>query len=149
MRKIRYIQAINEALKEEMRRDETVFILGEGVQAAVFGDTAGLLQEFGPERVMDTPISEMAIAGGALGAAMAGYRPIANMMYADFLWCCGDEVFLKAANWRFTHGGKVNTPIVFYAGMGGYVHAGPDHSQSPSSVVMYSRTQAGFAFQPL
>jgi len=137
MKKIRYIQAINEALEEEMRGDETVFIMGEDVQAGTFGATTGLVQKFGPERVMDTPLSEMVIAGAALGASMGGYRPIADMMFADFLWSCADEVFLKAANWRFTHGGKIDMPVVFFAASGGYTGCGPDHSQSLSSVVMH------------
>jgi len=138
MREIAYIQAINEALEEEMRRDETVFIIGEDVQAGAFMATTGLVQKFGPERVMDTPLSETAIAGSCVGAAMAGYRPIADFMFADFMWCCADEVFLKGAKWRFIHGGKVNLPLVFFAAIGGYTHVGPEHSQCPESVVMHN-----------
>ena len=138
MRQIAYFQAINEALEEEMRRDETVFIIGEDIQAGAFMTTTGLVQKFGPERVMDTPLSENAIAGAAVGSAMAGYRPIADLMFADFMWCCADEVFLKAAKWHFIHGGKVTLPLVFIAAMGGYSHIGPEHSQCPEAVVMHN-----------
>jgi len=138
MREITYIQAINEALEEEMRRDDTVFILGEDVQAGAFMTTTGLVQKFGTERVMDTPLSETAVAGTCVGAAMAGYRPVADFMFADFMWCCADEVFLKAAKWRFIHAGKVNLPLVFMAAIGGYTHTGPEHSQCPESVVLHN-----------
>ena len=138
MRELMYLQAINEALEEEMSRDETVFIIGEDVQAGAFMTTTGLVQKFGPERVMDTPLSENAIAGAAVGSAMAGYRPVADLMFADFMWCCADEVFLKAAKWHFIHGGKVNLPLVFLAAIGGYSHIGPEHSQCPESVVMHT-----------
>lgn len=138
MREIAYIQAINEALDEEMERDETVFIIGEDVRSGTFRATTGLVKKFGPERVMDTPLSETAIAGAALGTAMAGYRPIADFMFADFMWCCADEVFLKAAKWRFIHGGKVKLPMVLFANIGGYARLGPEHSQCPESVVMHT-----------
>ena len=133
-----YIQAINEALREEMERDESVFIIGEGVQSGVFRASTGLVQQFGPERVMDTPLAEMAIAGAAVGAAMAGYRPVADLMFADFLWCAGDEIFNEAAKWYFIHGGKVSLPMVVFASIGGYARIGPTHSQCPESVVMHT-----------
>ena len=138
MREIAFIQAINEALDEEMARDEKVFIVGEDVQSGVFGASRGLVSKYGPERVMDTPLSETAVAGAALGAAMAGYRPVADFMFADFMWCCADEVFLKAAKWHFIHGGRVNLPMVLFANMGGYARIGPEHSQCPESVVMHN-----------
>ena len=137
MREIFYWQAINEALEEEMKRDESIFILGEGVQASVFNVTRGLVQQFGPDRVMDTPLSETAIAGACIGSAMAGYRPIADLMFADFIYCCADEVLIKAAQWRFIHGGKINLPLVFMAAMGGYSHVGPEHSQCPEGIVLH------------
>jgi len=121
-----------------MERDETVFIIGEDVQASAFGASRGLVQKFGPERVMDTPLSETAVAGAAIGAAMAGYRPIADFMFADFMWCCADEVFLKAAKWHFIHGGKVNLPLVFFGCIGGGARLGPEHSQCPESVFMHT-----------
>ncbi len=138
MKEIPYILAITEALAEEMERDETVFIIGEDVQAGAFGASRGLVQKFGPERVMDTPLSETAVAGAAIGAAMAGYRPVADFMFADFMWCCADEVFLKAAKWHFIHGGRVNLPVVLFANIGGYARVGPEHSQCPESVVMHT-----------
>ncbi len=138
MREVSYIQAINEALREEMERDESVFIIGEDVQAGVFRASTGLVEQFGTERVMDTPLAETVIAGAAIGAAMAGYRPVADFMFADFMWCCADEIFLKAAKWRFIHGGKVNLPVVLFAVIGGYARIGPEHSQAPAAVVMHT-----------
>jgi pyruvate dehydrogenase E1 component beta subunit len=139
MREIMMMQALNEALREEMQRDEAVFILGEDVQGGAFLVTGmGLVQEFGVDRVMDTPISETAIAGAAVGAAMAGYRPVADLQFADFLFICGDEIFNKAAKWRFTHGGKMKLPLVIFATIGGYGSFGCEHSQSPESIVMHN-----------
>lgn len=138
MKKIRYTQAINEALAEEMERDETVFIIGEDVQAGVFRATTGLVQRFGPERVMDTPLSETAVAGAAIGAAMAGYRPVADFMFADFMFIAANEVINNAAKWRFIHGGKVNLPLVFFACIGGGARVGPEHSQCPESIFMHT-----------
>jgi len=138
MRQIVFIQAINEALDEEMARDEKVFIIGEDVQSGVFGASRGLVNKYGTDRVMDTPLSETAVAGAALGAAMAGYRPVADFMFADFMWCAADEVFLKAAKWHFIHGGKVKLPMVLFGNIGGYARIGPEHSQCPESVVMHN-----------
>ncbi len=138
MRQIGYIQAINEALREEMERDESVFIIGEDVQASAFGTTSGLVDQFGEERVMDTPLAETVVAGAAIGSAMAGYRPIADFMFADFMWACADEVFLKAAKWHFIHGGKVNLPMVLLAKIGGGGRLGAEHSQAPAAVVMHT-----------
>ena len=138
MREIRLIAAINEALSEEMERDEKVFILGEDVQQATFGVTRRLVQKFGPDRVMDTPLAETAIAGAAVGSAMTGYRPIADMMFADFMWIAADEILSKAAKWHFCQGGKVTLPVVFMAAIGGGGKLGAEHSQSPSSVYMHT-----------
>jgi pyruvate/2-oxoglutarate/acetoin dehydrogenase E1 component len=138
MRQLPYLQAINEALSEEMVRDEKVFIIGENVQQSTFFVTAGLVQKFGPDRVMDTPLAETAVAGAAVGSAMAGYRPVADMMFADFMWIAGDEILIKAAKWHFLHGGKVTLPVVFMAAIGGGFKLGAEHSQSPESVVMHT-----------
>ena len=138
MREIRLIAAINEALSEEMEKDEKVFILGEDVQQATFGVTRRLVQKFGPDRVMDTPLAETAIAGAAVGSAMTGYRPIADMMFADFMWIAADEILSKAAKWHFCQGGKVTLPVVFMAAIGGGGKLGAEHSQSPSSVYMHT-----------
>lgn len=132
-----YVEAINEALREEMERDESVFLLGEGVQAGVFL-RGGLLERFGTERVMDTPLAENAIAGAAIGAAMDGYRPVADFMFADLLWCAGDEILNGVGNHYFIHAGKVNLPMVLFAAMGGYSRLGPTHSQCPEAIIMHT-----------
>jgi len=132
-----YVEAINEALSEEMERDESVFLLGEGVQAGVFS-RGGLVERFGTERVMDTPLAENAIAGAALGAAMDGYRPVADFMFADLLWCAGDEIMNGAGNHYFIHAGKVTLPMVLLAAMGGYSRLGPTHSQCPEATIMHT-----------
>jgi len=138
MREIRFIQAINEALAEEMERDETVFIIGEDVQSGVFGASRGLVEKFGPERVMDTPLSETAVAGSAFGAAMAGYRPIADFMFADFMFIAANEIMNNAAKWHFIHGGRVNVPVVFFGNIGGGARVGPEHSQCPETIFMHT-----------
>jgi pyruvate dehydrogenase E1 component beta subunit len=138
VREIRYLEAMNEALAEEMSRDERVFVIGEDVQAGTFGVTRQLVQRFGPERVIDTPLSETAVAGSALGAAMAGYRPVADFMFADFIFIAGNEIMTNAAKWRFAHGGRLSIPLVFMAAMGGGARNGPEHSQSPESVIMHT-----------
>ncbi len=137
MREIQYNQAINEAFADEMARDETVFIIGEGVQTSTFGHMTGLIDQFGPERMMDTPISETAIAGAAVGAAMEGFRPIADLMFADFFFVAADEVLMKAPSWRFLHGGEQQLPLVFISNMGGYRMLGNEHSQCPYSVMLH------------
>ena len=138
MREIRYIQAINEALSEEMERDENIFIIGEDVQAGTFGASRGLVQKFGPERIMDTPLSETAVAGAAIGAAMCGLRPVADIMFGDFMFIAGNEIINNAAKWHFMHGGKVDLPLVILACIGGGARLGPEHSQSPESVFWHT-----------
>jgi len=138
MREIQYNEAINEAYFEEMARDESVFIIGEGVQTSTFGTMTGLVDEYGPDRIMDTPISETAIAGAALGASMEGFRPIADLMFADFMFIAADEVLMEAAQWHLLHGGKTSLPLVFVANMGGYRMLGNGHSQCPYSVMLHS-----------
>jgi len=97
MRKMNYAQAINEGIRSEMRRDPNVFLMGEDVKFGVFGVTAGLVDEFGEERVRDTPITEEAIAGAAVGAAAAGSRPIAEIMFIDFATVAMDQIVNQAA----------------------------------------------------
>lgn len=138
MREIPLLVAINEALSQEMERDEKVFIIGEDVQQGTFGTTSGLVHKFGPDRVMDTPLAETAVAGAAVGSAMLGYRPVADMMFGDFIWIAGDEIMVKAAKWRFLHGGKVTLPLVFMASIGGGMKLGAEHSQSPESAIMHT-----------
>lgn len=136
MREIMFREAINEALHEEMSRDETVFTIGETVSQDIWGTSDGLYAKFGKERIRDTAISEAAILGSSVGAALAGYRPIANMMFADFIVCAADELLGKAAKWRFAHAGKINIPMVIRAAIGGYSRIGPEHSQCMESFVM-------------
>jgi acetoin:2,6-dichlorophenolindophenol oxidoreductase subunit beta len=132
VKETRYIKAINEALHEEMARDETVFVIGEDVGApgGAFGGTRGLLQAFGERRVRDTPISESAIVGLALGAAMKGLRPVVEIMFADFLPVCMDQIVNQIAKTRFMFGGQFTAPLVIRAPGGGGLNAGPQHSQS-------------------
>jgi pyruvate dehydrogenase E1 component beta subunit len=120
-----------------MARDERVFILGEGVQTSTFGTLTGLIQRFGPERVMDTPMAETAIAGIAVGASLMGYRPIADLMFADFMYIAADEIMLKAAQWRFMQGGHQSLPCVFLANMGGFRKLGNEHSRCPYSLFLH------------
>jgi len=130
---ITYIQAITDALREEMRRDERVFVLGEDVGAygGAFGVTQGFLEEFGFYRVLDTPISEELIVGAAIGAAVVGMRPVAEMQFADFISCGFDQIVNQAATLRYRYGGRQGCPIVIRAPSGGGVRGGPYHSQNP------------------
>ena len=137
MRKITYRQAINEALHEEMSRDETVFILGEDVCRDNWDTHQGLVEKFSRERIRDTAISEQAIIGAAAGAAIAGYRPIADIMFADFLFCCADETLNQAATHRFSNGGFAKVPMVIKTAMGGYGKGGPMHSQCPEAFLWH------------
>ena len=138
MREIAFWQAINEALAEEMARDETVFMMGECMRGGLFGTTKGLVDKFGPERILDTAISECAIGGAPVGAAIAGYRPIADLMFSDFFLISADEICNKAAKWRFCHGGKPKLPIVYMASTGGYIGSDAEHSQCNESLIMHT-----------
>ena len=138
MRILTYSEAINEALREEMARDPSVFILGEdvGVMGGVFGVTAGLIQEFGEARVLDTPISEAAIVGAALGAAMMGMRPVAEIMFGDFLGCAGDQLINQVAKARYMSGGKARVSLTIRVTTGAPGAAAAQHSQSPEAWFM-------------
>jgi pyruvate dehydrogenase E1 component beta subunit len=138
MRQITYSEAIREAMVEEMRRDPSVFLFGEdvGTFGGVWGVSAGMLEEFGEERVRDTPISEVAIVGAGLGAAMMGMRPIAEIMFGDFLMCAGDQIVNQVAKARFMSGGKANVPLTIRVTTGAPGSAGAQHSQSPESWFM-------------
>ena len=128
-----YVDAIREGLREEMARDERVFLIGEdiGVYGGAFKVTDGLVGEFGEERVIDTPISETAIVGAAVGAAMMGMRPVAEMQFIDFISCAFDMVTNFAAKSRYRTG--VGVPLVIRGPSGGGVHGGPFHSQNPEA----------------
>ncbi len=131
-REITYLDAIREGLILEMRRDPEVFMLGEdiGVYGGAFGVTKGLLEEFGPERIRDTPISEAAIAGAATGAALMGMRPIMEIMFMDFLTISMNQLVNQAAKIRFMFGGKASIPLVVRAPAGSGTGAAAQHSQS-------------------
>ena len=137
-REITFSQAINEAMAEEMRRDEVVFLIGEdvGLFGGVFGVSAGLFEEFGEVRVRDTPISETAIIGGGLGAALMGMRPIAEIMFADFVTCAMDQVVNQVAKARYMSGGKANVPLTIRIVNGAPGSAAAQHSQSPEAWFM-------------
>ncbi len=129
---ISYREAVAEGIAREMRRDPTVVCLGEDIGAAggVFKTTQGLLEEFGPERVWDTPISEQAIVGAALGAAMTGIRPVAEIMFSDFLACCWDYLANEIPKVRYMSGGQVKVPLVIRTANGGGLGFGAQHSQA-------------------
>jgi pyruvate/2-oxoglutarate/acetoin dehydrogenase E1 component len=131
-REITIGQAVREALAEEMRRDPSVFLLGEDVAEAgtPFKVLKGLLEEFGPERVMDTPISEAGFTGIALGAAMTGMRPVVDIMFGDFLTLVMDQVVNQAAKVHYMSGGKLRAPLVVRATLGATRRSAAQHSQS-------------------
>jgi len=133
MREITFLEAIREALRQEMKLDENVFILGEDVGAfgGCFGVTAGLFDEFGPDRVMDTPISESAIMGASLGSALMGLRPVPEIMFIDFTPQCFDYLTNQAPKVRYMCGGQVEKlPLVVRTTSGGWIRAAGQHSQS-------------------
>lgn len=129
---ITYREAVAEGIAREMRRDPAVVCLGEDIGEAggVFKTTAGLFKEFGPERVWDTPISEQAIVGAAMGAAMTGMRPVAEIMFSDFLACCWDYLANEIPKVRYMTGGQVTVPLVVRTANGGGLGFGAQHSQA-------------------
>ncbi|MFI6562492.1 alpha-ketoacid dehydrogenase subunit beta [Streptomyces sp. NPDC050534] len=129
---ITYREAVAEGIAREMRRDAAVVCLGEDIGEAggVFKTTAGLFKEFGPERVWDTPISEQAIVGAAMGAAMTGMRPVAEIMFSDFLACCWDYLANEIPKVRYMTGGQVTVPLVVRTANGGGLGFGAQHSQA-------------------
>jgi acetoin:2,6-dichlorophenolindophenol oxidoreductase subunit beta len=138
MAELTYREAVARAIAQEMERDPTVFFLGEDVAAAggVFKTTEGLLERFGPDRVRDTPISEQAIIGAAMGAAMNGLRPIAELMFSDFFAVCWDLVANQIAKARYMTNGQVELPLVIRTANGGGVRFGAQHSQSVETWMM-------------
>jgi pyruvate dehydrogenase E1 component beta subunit len=135
--------ALNQALHQEMERDARVIVLGEDVSGGaggssgereaaggIFGVTKGLLPKFGEERVIDTPISESAIVGAAAGAALAGLRPVAEIMFADFVGVCLDQIYNQMAKFRYMFGGKSTCPVVIRMAMGAGMNMGAQHSQT-------------------
>jgi len=138
MAQLTFREAIARGIAQEMRRDDSVVFLGEDIGAAggVFKGTVGLLDEFGPVRVRDTPISEQAILGAAMGAAMTGLRPIAEIMFADFFAVCWDIVANEIAKSRYMTNGQLTFPLVIRSGNGGGLRFGAQHSQSVENWAM-------------
>ena len=132
MAELTYRDAVARGIAQEMRRDERVVLVGEDVAGAggVFKTTVGLLEEFGPKRVIDTPISEQAILGATMGAAMTGLRPVAEIMFSDFFAVCWDIVVNEIAKTRYMTNGQVTLPLVIKTGNGGGLRFGAQHSQS-------------------
>src|SRR5271157_4940853 len=120
MREITYAEAIREAMSEEMRRDDDVFFMGEdiGVYGGAFGVSVGMLEEFGPERVRDTPISEAVLIGAGAGAAVSGTRPIVEIQFSDFITIGMDQLVNQAAKMRYMFGGRAQVPLTIRAPAG-------------------------------
>ncbi|MFT4674508.1 MAG: pyruvate/2-oxoglutarate/acetoin dehydrogenase E1 component [Reinekea sp.] len=139
MRTITWSQAMNEAIAEEMRRDERVFILGEDVAEAgtPFKVTSGLVEEFGTQRVLDTPISEPGFMGMAVGAAMTGMRPIVDLMFGDFIYLIMDQLANQAAKQHYMSGGALTVPLVVRTNMGATRRSAAQHSQSLQALVAH------------
>src|SRR5579864_4714813 len=130
MPQINFIQAINQALSEEMERDPLTFVMGEDVILSAFGATKGLIDKFGPVRVRNTPIAEAGFVGAAVGAAMAGTRPICEVEFASFFYCAFDQVCNQAAKLRYMSGGQATMPITFRAVYGAMGGAAAQHSET-------------------
>ena len=132
---VTYLKAINQALHEEMRRDDNVFVMGEdvGELGGAFKVTEGLLDAFGEDRVIDTPISEALIVGAGIGAAILGMRPVLEMQFGDFISCAFDQIVNTAATLRYRHGGRASCPLVLRAPSGAGVHGALFHSQNPEA----------------
>ena len=137
MREITYAEAIREAMSEEMRRNENILLIGEdvGVYGGAFGGSRGMIEEFGEKRIRDTPISEAVIVGCAAGAAMTGLRPIAEIMFSDFITLSMDQLINQAAKNRFQFGGQASVPMVLRTPEGSGTGAAEQHSQSPEAWV--------------
>ena len=136
MAKRRLIQAINDTLFEEFRRDSSVILFGEDVEISLFGDTRGLSQEFGPARIRNTPFSEALITGMALGAAAAGHRVIAHLMFSNFMYTGFDSIANQASKLRYMTGGQVNFPVTYIAAYGGGKSIAAHHSDTPYPLLM-------------
>lgn len=139
MRDITLSQAVNEALAEEMRRDDTVFIIGEDVAEAgtPFKVLSGLVEEFGTDRVIDTPISEPGFMGMAVGAALTGARPVVDLMFGDFIFLVMDQLCNQAAKAHYMSGGKLNVPLVMRTNLGATRRSAAQHSQSLHALVAH------------
>jgi len=132
-RKISFLKALNEAMAEEMRRDPSVFVLGEDVRIGAFGQTAGLVKEFGEERILNTPIAENAITGVAIGAAMNGLRPVLELMFCDFAMLAMDQICNQLGQWRYVTGNQYGVPVTIRTAVGAGFRMAYGHSQSLES----------------
>jgi pyruvate dehydrogenase E1 component beta subunit len=139
MAEMTMVQAINDALRTSMRGDDRVVVLGEDVArvGGVFRVTAGLLDEFGEERVIDTPLAEGGIVGAAIGMALYGLRPVPEVQFADFIYPAFDQLVNEAAKYRYRSGGEFSVPMVVRTPMGGGIRGGHYHSQSPESLFIH------------
>jgi pyruvate dehydrogenase E1 component beta subunit len=135
-RQITLIQAMHEAIAEEMRRDQAVFLMGEDVRLSIYGTSKGLLREFGPERVRNTPLSEAAFVGAGVGAAVMGMRPIVDLMVGNFTYVAMDQLCDQAAKIRYMSGGQCTVPVVYLATTGATGSAAGQHSDSPYPLFM-------------
>ncbi|MYB45041.1 MAG: alpha-ketoacid dehydrogenase subunit beta [Acidimicrobiia bacterium] len=133
-----FMAAMNQALRAAMEEDETVIVMGEDVDQGVFGVTRGLIDVFGANRIRKTPISEATFVGGAVGAAAAGLRPFAHVMFSSFFYVAMDQVANQAARLRYMSGGQVELPIVYFAGTGPSGSAAAQHSENPHSILMHT-----------
>jgi acetoin:2,6-dichlorophenolindophenol oxidoreductase subunit beta len=136
MARMRLVQAVNQALREEMTRDERVMILGEDISMSLFGDTRGLIDTFGADRVRDTPISETVLTSATVGAAATGLRPILHLMFGNFLYTGWDGIANQAAKFRYMTGGQVKLPLVYMAVFGGGRSQGAHHSDAMHPMLM-------------
>ncbi|MDE0288144.1 MAG: alpha-ketoacid dehydrogenase subunit beta, partial [bacterium] len=133
-----FMQAMHQGLRAAMEEDETVIVMGEDVDRGVFGVTRGLIETFGANRIRKTPISEAAFVGAAVGAAAAGLRPFAHVMFSSFFYVAMDQVANQAARLRYMSGGQVELPIVYFAGTGPSGSAAAQHSENPHSILMHT-----------
>ena len=146
MPELTYLEAIRQGLWEEMKRDESVFLIGEdiGRYGGAFGVTHGMLDEFGPDRIRETPISEATIVATAVGASLLGMRPVAEIMFMDFVFLALDQLVNQAAKMHFMFGGRTTVPIVVRTPGGSGTGAAAQHSQSLESMFMhFPGTQGG------
>jgi pyruvate/2-oxoglutarate/acetoin dehydrogenase E1 component len=130
MRELTLVEAIKEAYAEEMRRDEKVFMIGQDIRGGIFPHTMGLVQEFGPDRVVDTPIAETAMYGMAFGAALEGYRPVVDFMFGGFTYVAFSEVSVTTGQYYFLHGSQHPLPLVMTAAVGAGMRLANDHAMS-------------------
>ncbi|HEX3328228.1 MAG TPA: alpha-ketoacid dehydrogenase subunit beta, partial [Actinomycetota bacterium] len=137
MRDVYFTAAVAEALDEAMTADPTIVVLGEDVVTGPIGGTKGLFDKFGPTRVRNTPITEQTIVGSCVGAAASGLRPVADLMFASFMYLAMDQLGNQAARLRYMSGGQIELPIVFIAGAGPAGGLAAQHSESPHALLMH------------